>query len=301
MKFIMQENVPRWYHLFWNYEKGGLFLQIHRFFLEHCEHKNFEPYFKGLENRSDYLPLFESYEPRLGQARFGINDAIVLVEEDSEWLTYQVKLPLIIQNTGRACEECGGTGRRYPESKEDREKCGDCDGGRMESYYVYSEIHKVCFSLQILLSALAFPIDREVPTEKKQLFTVTTCCLQQSQGHSAGGYASPELVRFLEEFSTSYEVQIELPTVREAIAKAYCALHGKSRSYDNRFYCCTRAGQVIMSCPGDACEIHTESRHSIGDGTGESITCHNLDSAVQQISLLAGLAALSSLYDQANA
>ena len=77
----------------------------------------------------------------------------------------------------------------------------------------------------------------------------------------------------------------------------YCRLLGKEKDY-GRYSCYTRGGQVLLSCPGDATEIHTEDSRKIGDGTGEGITCHNLDSGIQQLTLLTGLSMLSTMYDE---
>lgn len=63
------------------------------------------------------------------------------------------------------------------------------------------------------------------------------------------------------------------------------------------FRCYTRAGQFILSCPGNACEIHTENNQRRAGEGGDGITCHNLDSGVQQLTLLSGMGALSTLYD----
>jgi hypothetical protein len=106
--------VPRWYHLFWDRESEALCIRVHRFFLDNCEYKNFESYFKGLYDNPSYLPLFDRYEPRLGQEFFGINDSIKLIDQDDDWLTYQVKIPSVIQKTNVACRRYAGTGRRYP-------------------------------------------------------------------------------------------------------------------------------------------------------------------------------------------
>lgn len=218
----------------------------------------------------------------------------MFVDGDSEWLTYQIKIPLVIQKTGMVCRHCEGRG----ESEFNRGVCSYCEGEKTESFYVYREIHEVCFSLQILLNALAYPIDMDVPTPLKQLFTITSCCSQQSQGHSVGGYASHELVRFLQSFSDSWDVQVELSTLIAAMKEAHRVMHGRLKNYhDHSFFAFTRGGQFIISCPGNACEIHTEASQTVCDGHGDGITCHNLDSGIQQLTLLAGLGALTSLYN----
>lgn len=302
MKFLMHEDIPRWYHIFWNNDICGLCIRVHRFFFAHCEHKNFEPYFKGIDKAVHYRPLFDSYEPMIGQTRFGINDSIVLIKEDAEWMTYRIKLPCILQTGNLACEKCDGTGRRYPEEPQCEEVCWQCDGTKTQRSHDYDEVQKTCFSLAIFLNALQFPIERDdIFTLEKQLFTLTSCCIQKAHGHSVGGYASPEFVRFWETLSNSSEHHVELPTVKDVMKKVHETLFGELKSYYRHgFDCWTRGGQIILRCPGDACEIHTDADRRIGNGHGEEITCHNLDSGVQQLTLLSGMAELSSLYDRMN-
>lgn len=298
MKFIMHEDVPRWYHLFWDRVKNGLFIRIHRFFLENCEYKNFEPFFKGLIDKSSYLPLFDKYESRLAQLSFGINDSIVQVgQEEGGWVTYQINLPSVIYKSNFACGRCGGTGKRLPLEKYN-ERCYDCSGSGFEIYRDYIKIDEVCFSLSMLLRALEFPTENgDVDTKEKQLFTLSSCCIHEAHGHSVGGYASPEFIRFLESFSTSYEENVNFPSVVETMRHTHLQLYGEVGKYD-RFGCYTRGGQIVLDCPGDACQIHTEMSRTIGDKRGEGITCHNLDTAMQQLTLLSGMGEISSLYDE---
>lgn len=298
MKFLMQEDIPRWYHFFWNSEKQGLFIRVHRFFFANCQHKNLEPYFSKIGDYLDYLPLFDSYEPRVGESRFGVNDSIILVAEDENWLTYQVKIPCILGNSKMACQHCDGTGRRYIDDPECEEPCLSCHGSKTKEVHNYKEVKEVCFSLAIFLNALEFPIDQDVVTPEKQVFIVTSNCIRGSHGHSVGGYASPEFMRFLESFSKSDDESVKLESVEDVMKAVYTRLFGKLADYHRfGFRCYTRGGQVVLSCPGDACEIHTEHNRRVGSDYGEGITCHNLDSGVQQLTLLSGLGMLSSMCD----
>ncbi len=53
-------------------------------------------------------------------------------------------------------------------------------------------------------------------------------------------------------------------------------------------------GFITIDCPGNACGIHPD--HNAGlrieKDEGYEFTCHNVDSPAQQLTLLAGLAAL---------
>ena len=262
-KFIKHEDVPRWYHLFWNRKTGSLCIKIHRFFLDNCEYKNFEPYFRGLCDKPSFLPFFDKCEPRLGRQFFGINDSISLVEEDEEWMIYRIKIPNIVHRGN----------------------------------FVFRLCNEVCYSLAILFSALQFPVEQEVGCKDDlQLFTLTSISEVGEHGHSVGGYGSPEFLRFLESFSSSCEDQVDLPSVVKVMRKAHSLIYGKVQNFD-RFACIVRKGQFIIDCPGDACQIHSESDEQFGSDIGNDITCHNLDSSMQQLTLLSGIGEIASLYD----
>ncbi|HEY1036974.1 MAG TPA: hypothetical protein VGE62_00140 [Candidatus Paceibacterota bacterium] len=293
MKTIEYEDIPRWYHLFWDRQAEGLFIRVHRFFLEKSEFKNWGPYFKGWDEKPSFLPLFDRCEPRLGQAFFGINDSIALVAQDAEWLTYRIKIPRVCFKSNSICARCLGKGKRdfYGDV------CYSCDGKGTDTFLDSMQIDEVCYSLAVFLTALKFPLkDCDVDTPHKQLFTVTSMAKATSHGHSVGGYASPEFLRFLESLSMSYDDWVNLPSAVEVMKMVHCRLFGKVHAFD-RFACYTRGGQIILDCPGDACQIHTEPDRRIGCGQGVGITCHNLDSAMQQLMLLAGMGEVTSLYD----
>jgi hypothetical protein len=294
-KLLTQEDVPRWYHLFWHRKKEGLFIRIHRFFLENCEYKDFEPYFREFVEKPGYLPLFDKCESRLAKPFFGINDSISLCEDDGEWMTYQIKIPSTLYVSNFVCQDCEGTGKMQPEEFFN-DSCRSCGGERTARYLDYIQIDETCFSLSMLFKALSFSYgDAEIPTDCKQLFTLTSLTKADRGGHSVGGYASPEFMRFLESFSTSYDNVAYFESAVEVMKKAKTRMRNKDRT--DRFACYTRGGQITLDCPGNACYLATEGGRRVGDEIGGEITCHNLDSAPQQLMLLCGLAEAVSLYD----
>ena len=299
MKFLKNVDVPRWYSLYWDFEKSGLFIKIHTFFLEHTEFKNWEPYFSDVETRFSYEPLFDSYVPNLGRERFGLNNSITLVHSNENWLTYKIGLPSVNLITGRACPKCEATGKRYPEDTKSDEICMYCDGTKNESLLVFREIRMVCYSLRILLTALSIQLEIDIPTSEFQLFTIESSTGVGPHAHSVGGYMSPKMISFLETFSDSYDKRIHLPEIEKVMSLAHQQIHGEIKDYDKRsFRCYTRGGQIVLSCPGDACEIHNEINRAPLDGMGNDILCHNLDNPIQQLTLLSGLSALSTMFDR---
>ena len=51
-------------------------------------------------------------------------------------------------------------------------------------------------------------------------------------------------------------------------------------------------GWLRVDCPGDACQIYPSHGDDIKEGRGYEFACHNVDTPAQQLTLLAGLAAL---------
>lgn len=57
-------------------------------------------------------------------------------------------------------------------------------------------------------------------------------------------------------------------------------------------------GRFNLKCPGNACEVSIYPDRLYGDNMGTrsvQFSCHNLDGAVQQITLLVGIAKLCEL------
>ncbi len=298
MKFIMQEDVRRWYHLFWDLEKGGLFLRIHREYIASMPHKDFSVYFEGKEEELSLLPLFDRYEPIVGSQTFGINDSLILVGSDADWLTYQIRIPHMVLRTGMSCPDCDGTGKRLWLGEVGEDICDACGGTKSERYYCYHEVKHVCYSLQVLLGAIAYPHDHDMPTTSQQVLSITSCSVPGGHGHSVGGYASPSLVKFWRRLSPDERSTMRVDDAERAMYEAHRQLHGEVKSYyDHGFNAFVSNGQLLLRCPENACEIHSDHLGESDRGRGTNITCHNLDSGVQQLTLLAGLGVIASLYD----
>jgi hypothetical protein len=196
MKSLQYVDIPRWYSLFWDFDRAGLFIKIHTFFIKHTKYTNWQPYFFNIETEFNYEPLFDSYEPNLGRERFGVNDSITLVDSDQNWFMYRIKLPRIKYFTGMTCPNCDGTGKRYPNDKQSDDVCMFCAGTKKESTREHGEIRRVCYSLRILLTALSTQLKSDVPSSEFQLFTITNSTHVGNHGHSVGGRMSPVAVKF---------------------------------------------------------------------------------------------------------
>ena len=161
-------------------------------------------------------------------------------------------------------------------------------------------LHAVMISVDICLVANAEELPR---TNRFQLFTVSTRCVPEfPYGHAMQGYVFPAFRRWLIHAAAT----VELSMVETALRQAGHALlqfdtKKEEREYRKLMDCMFRAyiyadGRFVLTCPGNACDIAiypdsmpTDVEHAC------NFSCHNLDTATQQLTLLAGLAALSDL------
>ncbi len=113
-------------------------------------------------------------------------------------------------------------------------------------------------------------------------------------GHMVTGYVYPAFKRWLMELDDKKRRAAE-KAATTAIQSVWKALSDKDlRKYGSE--CCARIssdGRFTLVCFGNACDLsmYPETMNDDPDETA-NFSCHNLDSAPQQLSLLAGLAAL---------
>ena len=135
-----------------------------------------------------------------------------------------------------------------------------------------------------------FAPQKETSSSLIQLMTFGTCTIKGQNGSYIGGEFSFPLCRWLGSLG-QHEI---IPEMIQAMKGAYGRMHGGLRDFDNfyfRAFVNDENGWLNVSCPGDACGI--QPAHSgTHRGLGYEFSCHNVDTPVQQITLLAGLAAL---------
>ena len=287
MKVLHLDNMSRWYALWWDTAEKCLFIKIYRHFINAFEYPDLARLFWTLENEGGE-DLFTKCETRLGQRTFGYGQHIQQTSEDTKTITYKITIPQILFETGKACQECGGTGERS-----EGQRCIWCNGTKREKVHVWKNANQLCESLQVLFSALYFHQEVETDSKEYQWFTVTAGI--GDRGCYLGGELSPAFVDLLRSKSRS---RLELKEVTDAQMSAFEQMMGASRLYDR--YCFNAwldNGNLVINCPGDACGIHpSPSVQNIHSGCGVEITCHNLDSPHQLITLLCGWGAVARMF-----
>jgi len=283
IKNLYRDILSCWYELSWDAHSCGIVLRIHEDFLA------------SQEPIPTDAPIIQMYQKNLGMEQFftdfdediGFDRVFIRLGEKDGFVEFFIKIPWIRLNTNIDCEYCDGTGKG-----EFRDRCGRCNNGKK---YKYDRLtaNKIGASLAIITTFLR---TQQVQTsaEIPQLFVVSTSLTYGMQGAPINGEVGIPCVEYLNAFAGE-----DIPLVREAVMQAYNHMwpirkHDKP-SFKARVY--DGSGRFMIDCPGDACGIGCgfDGSFSRSEIMGYGFSCHNPDSVLQQLSLVAGLAALHDI------
>lgn len=294
-KNIKRENRPWWYELAWDATKPAIILVVHRDFV-----RDSRPFlsdnFLVLRFQEEFglNGLFDSFNGDLkgvgdwrdSRNNFGFSNAFRRIQECDDKVLFSIDIPKIKQYTGQICYECGGTGKQ----EYDR-ICFICHGEGKGFVYNWRRAYAISASLTLFFG-IAIIYEGETSATRPQLFTVDTNTAQEAHGGSLCGEFSDYLSRQIADHFVNGNSDIIRQEITEAMKIAYKQLFWStdgSGYYDARL---TEKGRFSVSCPGDACGLYS-AEHSHDGSTGHRFGCHNVDNPGQQLTLLAGLAALS--------
>lgn len=185
-------------------------------------------------------------------------------------------------------------------------KCAYVEQSDTESRYCFPLIpeQEGCIALTLSLSFLFLDLVQDEAegqgSNRQQLMTFSTRCENRPEGwgHMIGGYAYPAMRAWLSRTAES-GTDDPLATVRDAMRLAYRSLDPEHAELlvdmcDARLH---ESGRFLLECPGNACDvaIYPDCDYGLIGEMPTTISCHNLDWVRQQLTLLAGLAALHQL------
>ncbi len=162
-------------------------------------------------------------------------------------------------------------------------------------------------TIHMLTQALGAPFDTVVPSNQGQQFMLETLAdnfRTQGWGHQVGGYLCEPVIAWLQTYAKNEGAEgewgsVPLPAV---VLKAmretwYTTNTGKGRSWASDIRGYIRAsGHFTLICFGNACDLALYPEQPTHVGCEFSyVGCHNLDTAWQQLTLLAGMAKLCEL------
>jgi len=281
----MRESMPRWYGLSWDAGKAAIRIRLNR------ELPRPEKMWDTDNNDIMVRHGFGMFESDLDGKWFGFDRALEIVKHPSgEYREFIGRLPRVRVSSKRRCYDCEGNKTRHGE------KCFSCDGTGMDYDLKWKRAEALAMSIGILLSPFEYN-ERETDSQDHQLLTVHLFISEQSA--PIGGIVGIPLHHWARE----YPQHTEFTDVIAAMKQAYGRMMGKSRvksssPFGFRAMVYSDHKHISFDCPGDACGVYGSPDDDPGDNHGYQLSCHNVDSAAQQLTLLAGLAALHDRADR---
>lgn len=274
---ITRQDVPCWYDLSWK-ENSGVIVRIHQDAAATCEmpHKE-SPIMKHLrsEHKTDFMA-------RLGED-FGVAGALKCLGHSGEFLEYQVPIVLCRKHAGK-CRMCSGT------AEWNGSDCLFCDRTGENYEYDYFEAIRVSTSLGALLNFLSFP----VPTTSSLPQLVALSTSMSKDTFYVGGEFSVAMVKYLRSRPDG-----PIPEMEAAMISVSQKMEGRTHDAHDlltRFRTDLRSGSRLnVTCPGDACGLNPHHNYSSQDLRGYMFSDHNVDQPMQQMMLIASVAALHDL------
>ncbi|MDP2946315.1 MAG: hypothetical protein Q8N61_02580 [bacterium] len=291
-KRITRDSIPCWYELSWQKKEPAIILRVHRDFVESAVPiKQDAPIVIGLKEGFG----FKKFTGSLNE-NFGFDDTLEIQAPKDKFTEFLIRIPEIKKLTKKKCRSCGGTGKG--EFRAD-EKCFSCNGKGKEIYYDFKQAETISASLTVFFTLTMYCGDeKETSSSIPQLLTVQTITQRNMHGGSLWGEYSLHLRKWLA--SLWQDGCAPIPEMSRVMQTAYTKMFGPSdyiKDYNFRASVDYEWGWLNVDCPGDACGLHPEhgAEYDMKYGRGYKFSCHNVDNAGQQITLLAGLAALHDL------
>lgn len=285
IKVITDENILCWYKLSWNESEKAIILSIHKGFIENNK--------VDLENSPIAKEMTERLSLQLFAGNFtkniGFGGIFERTGEQDGFIQFRARIPQVKKDTGYKCEECEGTGERNWGGYND--KCLFCNGTGKQWTMDWKEVKAISASLTVLTTYLRYcEIETSTSAPHPQLMTFQTITEEGMHGGSLSGEISIPLYNSLKTFGE----HAELSEAIHAMKITHDTMVGNRELYQHSFNAYVKKGFFIINCPGDACGLHPSDWYT-HEGQGYEFSCHNVDSAIQQITLLVGLATLADM------
>jgi hypothetical protein len=285
IKIITRDTIPCWYELSWRGEQG-IILRIHEDFVNKKGPISEDaPIVDGIKEQFNFV----KFSGEFGK-NFGFEDSLKFLGEKDKFLEYLVSTPLVRKLEGK-CSRCDGSGKNEDNWEG---KCQYCDGEGKNIRYDYTEAFAVSATLTTIFEYVWYP-EFETSCKLPQLMTISTGTQKGMNSSPIQGEYSCEAVRWMKMRGAGY-----IPEMVSAMKSAWEKMDGKLKDFDQfsfRADLADTVGWLCTSCPGDACGLHPDhhASYDIARGKGYKFFCHNTDHPMQQLTLLASLAALHDL------
>jgi hypothetical protein len=156
-------------------------------------------------------------------------------------------------------------------------------------------------SCSILFMILGFNNDKvRIGSDASRLQLIDLECYwlkEKDSFHGApiGGRTSPALTAWVAAHYLDERIKNSIKGAMLSISKTYFPSRKRDDVIDRLSFGVSfgKNGHFELQCPGNACTVSTDV--DFHQGNGLSLICHNLDTCIQQLMLLAGLAELCGL------
>lgn len=148
------------------------------------------------------------------------------------------------------------------------------------------------FSATLRMIFRVLSVNEFVPqTHRQQLIAIDDLMAESGMhGASMSGFVSP----IMTDWTRSNEER-DLSQVRSLMHGVHNAIWAGSGAQDREFNAIINQGTIVLSVPGDRCDLYCDGFHLPKEGQGYELESHNVDSPFQQMELLMGLAAIHDL------
>jgi len=309
--FIEWENMPCIYEFSFDAKSPAIVVRVHKEFMACWPKLEEAPMVACFMQKFG----FSGFKTGNNGSDFGFDSAFKRITDDHEFAIFRVEISAVKKVEQKICPLCSGDkkslfgkcGRCGGKGLID-ELCPECLGARKDEegcdcLYCFGEGKKTyidrkplfaisaSFNMFFTLASLQAEKDKATSCRFPQLILINTITEQNQHGGSLDGTYSAPLTQWL----SSFQPNTEILKTTEAMIQVWEKMFGKVDEYDrHNFYAkvAYKNGWLNVSCHGDRCGLHPADSWGPKFGEGYRFSCHNVDTPAQQITLLAGLAAL---------
>lgn len=283
MKMISRESVSCWYELGWDEDDKAIILRIHKDFIKEYPEVPVDSRIVGSLLREFKLEAF------LGDFNSDIGFGGILKRkcDKGEFIEFSIQLPTLKNETG----DCGFCSGSCKDSLFSNGKCIHCGGSGKEYVIDWKGAFAVSATFNVVFSYLSLfgYEDEETKCLLSQLMTINVTTRTGIYGGAISGTFSIDLVNWMSLFSPRYTIEEMVSAMRVAYGRIFAEKPDEFQRF--RASVDNENGWLNVDCPGNACGLNPSSGR-MGKGYGYNFSPHNTDSPLQQLTLLAGLAAL---------
>jgi len=284
-KSILFKPIPAWYNIVWGSADHLFHIEIHKEAIVQLPILRRDmPLIQSITEEFGFgNELFDTFCGDLSKGKFGFNDQIRLVAEQDQFLDFAIKPPTIRIISHEACEHCGDSGK---DENTGTGRCLYCEGRGRKMEWDWREAHLANVSLALLLFILDTPPEVDTSSTYDQIATVETGWARER--HFISGHISKKAFEVLKRGAQKF-----VPKAKKAMIEADAMMMGKINFHDDYSFRARIDDNFILECPGQACGVYTTdgARRDLSSLRAIDYHCHNVDSPIQTLTLLAGLSA----------